>query len=59
MLLHKAIGHRFHAVLVDNGFLRHEEAKEVLNVKISTRLLPLPHTLCAPLGCETLEGESR
>jgi GMP synthase (glutamine-hydrolysing) len=29
MLLHKAIGPRFHAVLVDNGFLRHEEAKEV------------------------------
>lgn len=29
-LLHKAIGDRFHAVLVDNGFLRKNEASKVV-----------------------------
>jgi len=29
-LLHRAIGDRFHAVLVDNGFLRKDEAKKVV-----------------------------
>ncbi len=29
-LLHKAIGDRFHAVLVDNGFLRKNEANLVV-----------------------------
>ena len=30
VLMHKAIGPRFHAVLVDNGFLRHNERVEVV-----------------------------
>lgn len=29
VLLHRAIGERFHAILVDNGFLRYEEATRV------------------------------
>jgi len=29
VLMHKALGARFHAILVDNGCLRHGEAKEV------------------------------
>jgi len=29
VLMHKALGSRFHAILVDNGCLRHGEAKEV------------------------------
>jgi len=31
VLMTKAIGHRFHAILVDNGLLRKDEAEEVLN----------------------------
>ena len=30
VLLHRAIGDRFHAVLVDNGFLRKNESLKVL-----------------------------
>lgn len=30
VLMHRAIGDRFHAVLVDNGFLRHGEAEAVV-----------------------------
>jgi GMP synthase (glutamine-hydrolysing) len=33
VLLHRAIGHRFHCVLVDNGFLRENEGQ-----RVSTRL---------------------
>lgn len=37
MLLHRAIGDRFHAILVDNGCLRKNEAKEVV-VRLRERL---------------------
>lgn len=32
VLLNRAIGNRFHAVLVDNGLLRMNESQEVLSV---------------------------
>mmetsp|Transcript_29525 Transcript_29525/g.29902 ORF Transcript_29525/g.29902 Transcript_29525/m.29902 type:complete len:534 (-) Transcript_29525:176-1777(-) len=31
VLLHKAIGHRFHAIMVDNGCLRKDESAQVLS----------------------------
>lgn len=31
MLLHRAIGSRFHAVMVDNGCLRKDEARRVVS----------------------------
>ncbi len=46
VLLKKAIGDRFHAVMVDNGCLRKDEAAKVFFYhKILISLLSLPHLL--------------
>ena len=34
LLLARAIGHRFHALLVDNGLMRKDEAAEVTSVSL-------------------------
>ena len=50
--MHKAIGARFHAVLVDNGFLRHNERAEVverLKTKVGKSASCVVHQMLNPI----------
>lgn len=56
LLVHKAVGDQLHAIFVDNGLLRKDEGKEVMDVFRGMFTVPLHHITSQRLFLDRLRG---
>ncbi len=56
LLVHKAVGDQLHAIFVDNGLLRKDESKEVVDIFRGMFTVPLHHIVSQRLFLDGLRG---